>query len=996
MIPTINIDDRKFDDIRDEAIRMIPRYCPEWTNRNISDPGMTLLSVFSWMTEMTLHRINQIPTKTYLALLDLLGFSFKPPHSARSVVTFRMSPNRVRDVEVREGIKIGSVDAGGEPVVFETENNILVRNIKLDMCVNRDKDNWSDIQVSEEGNVSSFSLFDSENYVIHELYLVSPELNYIAEGHAVQVVFEKEKNPENSSEELINYLNWQYYNGESWESITFFTSYPGHKTKRNTLYFIGPEPIKPCLIDGKEVLALKATLVDYPDEDILKKSNPFDINAVRMKVIYASDGFAPTDLRTFSHGAYNSINTDNVFRIFSENPYYDECVYMSANEIFAVRGINVTITYTFSELNANLNGNALAQFIYEYYNGDKWVKLTNEANGFEDTTLNFTKSGKVAFTVPEDIAEFEIYGEKGYYIRIRIFSENLGKGGNFEIDENTKEWKWKFDDKVQSPLLDRIRIGYDLFEQFFSDVITYSNFKWSHFPQLCEYVKEEERRTFKLFAFDREHLPAVYLGFSRAISPGLFSMYFKVDEVSSAVSDFGGALDGIISDEKSNEDKIIIEWQCWAEDGWKTLKVNDTTNCFESSGFISFTSEGEMVSTEFFGKSSFWLRGIKLNGNFSRIPTVKGILLNTVAVVNQDTYKDEVLASYGDDSIYTPNHRGLLPGIDIVVKEGNVPSKKELEQLGRDGVKEPYFTDDRGDIWVRYKEVASFYNSNSFSRHFVVDYQKSQIMFGDGVRGMSPSKNKYDVRIVKYSVGGGNAGNVAAHKLQYLATSVPFIDGCDNPYPAEGGSDMETLDNLKARASGLLKSLERAVTPEDYEWLSREASPAVGRAMCLRENKKFGEARLIIIPTTDREAGYKLKLSPSRELIKQVRKYLEERKVIGTSVVVTGPAYKSFNLSIEVIFKSNYFDYEAEEKKVEEILREYLHPLYGGAGSGWVRTDVVSVGVITKRLELVESILRVLRVEIYDLNRDMVCDEIVFEEHELPFLADVRVSEKQF
>ena len=54
MIPTVNLDDRTFDDIKNEAIRLIPRYCPEWTNHNESDPGITLIELFSWMTEMSL------------------------------------------------------------------------------------------------------------------------------------------------------------------------------------------------------------------------------------------------------------------------------------------------------------------------------------------------------------------------------------------------------------------------------------------------------------------------------------------------------------------------------------------------------------------------------------------------------------------------------------------------------------------------------------------------------------------------------------------------------------------------------------------------------------------------------------------------------------------------------------------------------------------------------------------------------------------------------
>lgn len=88
MIPTINLDDRTFDDIRNEAIRLIPRYCPEWTNHNPSDPGITLVELFSWMTEMTLYRLNKVPVKTYLSMLELMGLSLTAPQSARVPVTF--------------------------------------------------------------------------------------------------------------------------------------------------------------------------------------------------------------------------------------------------------------------------------------------------------------------------------------------------------------------------------------------------------------------------------------------------------------------------------------------------------------------------------------------------------------------------------------------------------------------------------------------------------------------------------------------------------------------------------------------------------------------------------------------------------------------------------------------------------------------------------------------------------------------------------------------
>jgi len=59
MIPPPKLDDRTFDDIVDEAISMIPRYAPEWTNHNPSDPGITLIELAAWMTDLLIYRPDQ-------------------------------------------------------------------------------------------------------------------------------------------------------------------------------------------------------------------------------------------------------------------------------------------------------------------------------------------------------------------------------------------------------------------------------------------------------------------------------------------------------------------------------------------------------------------------------------------------------------------------------------------------------------------------------------------------------------------------------------------------------------------------------------------------------------------------------------------------------------------------------------------------------------------------------------------------------------------------
>ena len=91
-LPEPNLDDLRFqEDLVDEARRRIVRYCPEWTDYNVSDPGITLIELFAWMTEMMVYRLNRVPEKSYVKFMELLGVQLQPASSARAELTFRLS-----------------------------------------------------------------------------------------------------------------------------------------------------------------------------------------------------------------------------------------------------------------------------------------------------------------------------------------------------------------------------------------------------------------------------------------------------------------------------------------------------------------------------------------------------------------------------------------------------------------------------------------------------------------------------------------------------------------------------------------------------------------------------------------------------------------------------------------------------------------------------------------------------------------------------------------
>lgn len=89
-----NLDDRRYDDLLREARALIPQYTPEWTNLSDADPGMTLVQLFAWMTELIIFRLNQVPDKTYIHFLNFIGEERRPARPAVAPLTFTLKGDR--------------------------------------------------------------------------------------------------------------------------------------------------------------------------------------------------------------------------------------------------------------------------------------------------------------------------------------------------------------------------------------------------------------------------------------------------------------------------------------------------------------------------------------------------------------------------------------------------------------------------------------------------------------------------------------------------------------------------------------------------------------------------------------------------------------------------------------------------------------------------------------------------------------------------------------
>jgi len=122
-----NLDDRKFQDIVSEARSKIPVYCPKWTDYNLSDPGVTLIELFAWMTDMILYRLNRVPEKNYIKFMDLIGLKLEPPQPAKADITFRLAAPQPQVVTIPEGTEVGTVRTETEEsIVFTTDEDLTI------------------------------------------------------------------------------------------------------------------------------------------------------------------------------------------------------------------------------------------------------------------------------------------------------------------------------------------------------------------------------------------------------------------------------------------------------------------------------------------------------------------------------------------------------------------------------------------------------------------------------------------------------------------------------------------------------------------------------------------------------------------------------------------------------------------------------------------------------------------------------------------------------
>ncbi len=1001
MIPPPKLDDRSFEDIVEEAIGLIPRYAPEWTNHNPSDPGITLLELAAWMTDLILYRLNRVPEKNYVAFLNLLGIKLKPPRAAKALLQFALVEQATQQ-RVPAGSTVSTPQAAEEETVaFETTRDLVLSNVALDRCFSYFDETYSDNSAFVTGErVGEFEVFGGAERVDRYLYLSDPRFANAGDASILRVFLGC---PERGSRDLARLLEWEYWNGDRWKEMN-----PAQmEVDRGEVCFLGPLDFAETEVNDLNGLWMRGRLAEVPE-----RPEDTEIDTIRARVEVVGEGVVPDRaVANLESGAFIFMDLGKNAYPFGKEPSVDCVLYLSCDELFRTADAEIALEIVLADTAAVPAPNPSDDLVmaWEYFDGKRWRLLGRssprgnmpggEDFGFHDGSKAFSQGGTVSFRRPKDMEVCEVNGEEQRWFRVRMEKGDFGVAGLYTLDND--KWVFRDDRPLRPPAIRNVAFRY---REDYRDVryaLVFNDFSFTD-------VTDDARTDFTIFqpfTPKADESPALYLGFADKLPNEALSIYLQLIE-DMGLSSLPEEQAAISFDELTEynearraawESEQRVVWEYYDGSDWQPLSVNDGTLGFTTSGFLDFVGPDDWQKTMKFTEERFWFRARLEMGGYPRAPRVKRILTNVVEAVHQTTVRDEILGSSDGTPLQAVQllHQPVLENEEIDVRERQRPSDDELDDLGGAAAAVAIEEAEGDDHWVRWRRVESFFESGPRSRHYRIDYQTGQISFGDGAKGMIPPEGQNNIRAKNYRVGGGSRGNVNGDTLTSLTRAIAYIDSVTNPLQATGGSDRESVEEAKERAPFTIKSRDRAVTAEDFEMLALRASTTLARAKCVPDRGHRGAVTLVVVPKADTSAeDLRRRLMPSNEVLRYIKRYLDERRLVGTVLNVVKPRYEDFSLKVTLL-RRTVGTSDRLRGEIEEKLRRYLHALAGGRdGKGWefgrpvLKTELIHV------VEEIPGVEGVDALEIRDEGRDVLVEHVRLDADELPHLVHVHVVEK--
>ncbi|MDA2988216.1 MAG: putative baseplate assembly protein [Actinomycetota bacterium] len=398
-------------------------------------------------------------------------------------------------------------------------------------------------------------------------------------------------------------------------------------------------------------------------------------------------------------------------------------------------------------------------------------------------------------------------------------------------------------------------------------------------------------------------------------------------------------------------------FDAWNGRSWEPVEcLLDTTGGFNRKGTVEL-SIGEQRENSLNGLTASWLRVrvTETQGDqpeYKESPKIRSMAAETIGGFVPATHCQIIKGEMLGRTAGTPGESFALNRIPLIAGQEDLV----LEVSTPDG-------------WEKWTRVETFANRGPSEKIFTLDNISGELRFGPMVRLPDGSTRNYgatppsgsNLRVPLYRAGGGVVGNVDSGSLRLLRTSIPFITKVKNIHPAVGGVDAESIDDLKARAAINVRARNRAVSAADFELLTQQASPSLVRTKCLNGADFGSPGTVLVLVVPDIQPGrvpFEL-LRPRNETLDSVKKFIDERRLVGTTVRIEPPRYLGISVAARVALHVSA-DEEQVLSAADAAIAQFLHPLYGGyGGDGWPFGRDLSVGDIYSVLQKVPGLLYV-------------------------------------
>ena len=192
--------------------------------------------------------------------------------------------------------------------------------------------------------------------------------------------------------------------------------------------------------------------------------------------------------------------------------------------------------------------------------------------------------------------------------------------------------------------------------------------------------------------------------------------------------------------------------------------------------------------------------------------------------------------------------------------------------------------------WVLRHDLLS---SGPFDADFTVDMEEDRhayLRFGFGTQGKQPQPG--DRFQVTYRVGGGEIGNVRADTITHIVTDEVAITCVRNPLPAQGGTDPESIEEVRDVAPYAFRKQQCCVTEEDYATIAMQ-HPQVQNAVA--RLRWLGNQPVACI-YAQRKQG----LPIDAAFIAELRRFVDAYRLAGHTLEIRNPYFVGLRISLRV------------------------------------------------------------------------------------------------